>query len=198
MEPRKIDDQIRDYYGQQKPSPERLAHLKQMIRADAGGPAPRRWKWYGMIAAAIAMVFISAFLWLKPIPRHAQSPRQISAAVAQQAALGHNEKQELEFRVRLCAELQAKMKSLDFTPVEPVMMQMMKMHIVGARYATLAGAIAAQIVYVDDHGVPCTLFEVRPTDTLANIAPGEHQVDGVRVSVWREKGLIMVLARPMA
>src|SRR5207253_2165687 len=109
-----------------------------------------------------------------------------------------NQKQELEFRVEKSAELQAKMKSLDFTPVEPAMMTEMHMRIVGARYTTLSGAIAAQIVYVDGHGIPCTLYEVRSVRQLARIGSGERQIDGVRVSFWREKGLLMVLARPIA
>ena len=90
------------------------------------------------------------------------------------------------------------MKSLDFAPVEPDMMVRMNMHIVGARYTTLEGVIAAQILYLDPKGEPCTLYLARPVEKLSGIPAGEHDVDGLRVSVWREKGLLMVLARPMA
>ncbi len=192
MEPRKIDDQIRDYYAQHQLSAETSARIKQMIRL--GVPASRRGPFYAATAAAIAMVFVATFWWASA----SRSPRSISAAVARQAAVGHNERSELEFRVHQYTELRAKMKSLDFTLVEPAMMQEMHMRLVGARYTTLAGEIAAQILYVDEHGVPCTLYEARPAEKLADIAPGEHQVDGLRVSVWKEKGLVMVLARPMA
>jgi hypothetical protein len=122
------------------------------------------------------------------VAHHTESPQQVAATVARQAALGHNEKQELEFRVASCAELQRQMKSLDFTLVEPAMIKEMNMRIVGARYATFAGEMAAQILYVDPHGVPCTLFEARPAEQLARVVAGEHQVDGVRVSVWKGKG----------
>ena len=154
---------------------------------------PRRRVWFGVAALAIAL---TTLIWTAA--HHASSPQEVAAAVARQAALGHNERQELEFRVRDCAELQRQMKSLDFAIVEPAMMKEMNMHIVGARYATLAGEMAAQIAYLDAHGLPCTLYEARPTDQLARIPAGEHQVDGLRVSVWKEKGLVMVLARPMA
>jgi hypothetical protein len=186
---RKIDEQIRDYYQQQGPSTEALARMKQVIAA--GSPrrlAPRLY--FG--AAAAVLVAIVTLWWIS-----ATHP-PLTSTLARQAAAGHNQKQELEFHVQRCAELQALMKSLDFTPVEPAMMTTMNMRIVGARYTTLNGAIAAQIVYVDDHGIPCTLYEVRPIDRLATVPSSEQQVDGVRVSVWREKGLLMVLARPMA
>lgn len=195
MGTRKIEDQIRDYYAGQKASPDTIERVKQMIRAGAPMPRPRR-AWVSTAAAVILLAGLS-LVWTAA--RHtARSPHQLAAALAHQAALGHNEKRELEFRVNDCAELQRQMKSLDFTPVEPAMMRQMNMHIVGARYTTIAGKMAAQILYVDQKGIPCTLYEVRPVDQLARVPAGEHQVDGLHVAVWREKGLVMVLARPMA
>jgi hypothetical protein len=194
MNTKRIDDQIRDYYTSQGPAPHTVARLKQMIRT--GTPLrSRRLKW--IASAAALAIALTTLLW-SAAHRVVRSPQQIAAGVARQAALGHNEKQELEFRVASCAELQRQMKSLDFTLVEPAIMKEMNMRIVGARYATLAGEMAAQILYVDPQGVPCTLYEARPADQLARVATGDHQIDGLRVSVWKEKGLIMVLTRPVA
>jgi hypothetical protein len=193
MGTRHIDDEIRDFYAAQKPSAETVEHVKRMI--EAGAP-PRRSRRAWLVAAVVALLAALPVVWTT-IRYRIQSPQQLALTVAQQAALGHNEKQELEFKVSECAELQRDMKSLDFTPVEPEMMQKMKMRIVGARYATIAGKMAAQIVYIDERGTPCTLYEMRPASEVARVASGDHQVDGVLVSVWREKGLLMVLARPI-
>ena len=193
MNTKKIDDQIRDYYESQGPAPHTVARLKQMIRG--GAPVrQRRRTWIG-IAAALAIA-LTTLIWTAA--HRVESPQQLAAKIARQAAVGHNEKQELEFRVASCAELQREMKSLDFTPVEPTMMHGMNMRVVGARYTTIEGKMAVQIVLVDTKGVPCTLYEVRPDETLARLPKSDHQVDGVQVSVWREKGLLMVLARPIA
>ncbi len=194
MATRNLDDQIRDYYASQKASPETIERVKQMIRGGTPKRQPRR-SW--LVAAAAILLAAVALVW-SGVGRDVPSPKGLAEALAHQAALGHNEKQELEFQATDCAELQRKMKSLDFTLVEPAMMHPMNMRIAGARYTTIGGQMAAQIVYVDAKGTPCTLFEVRPTGRLALVAAGEHQVDGVRISVWREKGLVMVLARPMA
>jgi hypothetical protein len=194
MNTKRIDDQIRDYYASQGPSSQTVAGVKQMIR----GGAPLRSRRRTWIAAAAAIAITLTTLVWTAAHRLAPSPQQLASSVARQAAIGHNERQELEFRVTTCEELQKKMKSLDFTLAEPTMMKEMSMRIVGARYANLGGEMAAQILYVDPHGMPCTLYEARPGDRLARIAPGDYQIDGLRVSVWKEKGLVMVLARPMA
>ena len=194
MANRKIDDQIRDYFAAQRPSPDAMERLKLTIRAGAPVPQPRR-MWIG--AAAIIVVAVLSLVWTAG-RRVAPSPQQFAVALAHQAALGHNEKQEMEFRVRDYAALQRQMKSLDFTPVEPVMMKEMNMRVVGARYTTIGGEMAAQIFYVDRKGVSCTLYEVRPVNQLARVPAGEQEVDGLQVAIWREKGLVMVLAEPLA
>lgn len=193
MNTKKIDDQIREYYATEAPQAHTVARLKQMIRS---GAAMRRRRRVPIGIAAAVVIALATFIWTAAY--RMESPQHVASIVARQAALGHNEKQELEFRVKDSAELRRRMKSLDFAVVEPQMMQEMNMHIIGARYATLGGEMAAQILYVDAHGVPCTLYEVRPADRLARIATGDQQVDGLRVSVWKEKGLVMVLARPLA
>lgn len=194
MNTQKIDDQIREHYESQRPSAATISRLKQTIGAGIPHRSHRR-TW--IATAAMVAIALSTLIW-SAAHRVTLSPQQIAVSVAHEAALGHNEKQELEFRVQRCAELQARMKSLDFTPVEPAMMRQMNMRIIGARYTTLAGKMAAQIVYVDAHGVPCTLYEARPADQLARISSSEHRIDGLDVTVWKEDGLIMVLARPMA
>ncbi|HUP63251.1 MAG TPA: hypothetical protein VNA69_22870 [Thermoanaerobaculia bacterium] len=200
MKPRRIDDQIREYYESHRLSDDARARLKATLRAGAPARNASRWWWIKAgIAAGFIIIVTAAALWLAVFSRSTpDSPQAIASTVARSAAEGHNERQELEFRVARTAELRRLMKSLDFTPVEPEMMAGMNMRVIGARYTTIEGVIAAQILYLDPKGEPCTLYEARPVEKLARIPNGEHDVDGLRVSVWREKGLLMVLARPIA
>lgn len=200
MKARRMDDQIREYYESHRLSDEARARLKAMLRSGKPARSGSRWWWIKAGIAAGFIIFVTAAaLWLAVFSGSSpDSPRAIASTVARSAAEGHNQRQELEFRVSRTAELRRVMKSLDFTPVEPEMMAGMNMRVVGARYTTMEGVIAAQIVYLDPKGEPCTLYLARPVEKLARIANGEHDIDGLRVSVWREKGLLMVLARPMA
>jgi hypothetical protein len=195
MSARKIDEQIRDHYLAQGPSPAVRARLEQLIAEAA--PRRRGSGWVRAAAAAVVLIGLLGATWLA-LGKGVRPAGDVSLVVARQAAAGHNAEQDLELRAHDYAELRARMKSLDFAPVEPRMLREMSMRLVGARYTTLAGAMAAQIVYRDAAGVPCTLFEVRAVDRLASLSAGGYQVDGLEVSVWREKGLIMVLTRPLA
>lgn len=200
MGPRRFDEQLRDHYERQRLSDEARDRLKKLLREQETGKVSSRWWWAGTgIAAAFVLMVTAAALWFAVFRGNApQSPQSITAAVVRHAATGHNEQQELEFRASRTADLRHVMKSLDFTPVEPSMMRSMSMRIVGARYTTIEGVMAAQILYVDSKGEPCTLYQARPVDKLARVSESEHVIDGVRVSVWRENGLVMVLTRPAA
>lgn len=200
MSPRRFDEQLRDHYERQRLSEEARVRLKRLLREQQPGKASSPWWWAGTgIAAAFVLVATAAALWFAVFRGNApQSPQSIMTAVARHAATGHNERQELEFRVSRTADLRRVMKSLDFTPVEPSMMRNMSMRIVGARYTTIEGVMAAQILYVDSKGEPCTLYQAPPVDKLARVSESEHVIDGVRVNVWRENGLVMVLTRPAA
>jgi len=198
MKPRRIDDQIREYYESHHLSADVRARLKATLRSGAPARGVSGWWIKAGIAAGWIIVAAAAALWfavVRGVPP--DSPRAIAATVARAAAEGHNERQELEFRVSRTTELQRVMKSLDFNPVEPALLARMHMNVVGARYTTLEGVIAAQIRYLDPKGEPCTLYQARPVARLADLPDGEHDVDGLRISVWREKGLLMVLARPV-
>ncbi|MGH9456022.1 MAG: hypothetical protein ACRD2J_00080 [Thermoanaerobaculia bacterium] len=195
-----IDEQIRRYYETQRLPGATRARLHETIRA---GGASRRAGWWWWIRTAAAAVFIIAgtatAVWLTVFAGSSpETPAQIARTIAEKAALGHNQPQELDFRVSRTSELRAAMKSLDFTPVEPEKMAAMNMRVVGARYTTIEGILAAQIRYLEPNGAPCTLYLVRPVGPLANIPSGEHEIDGVLVTLWHEKGLLMVLARPLA
>lgn len=199
MKPQTIEDQIRQYYEAHRLSDEARARLKATLRSNVAAQRPHRSWSKTAIAASFLVALLTAALWVTSFRQAgSESPQRFATAIAQQAALGHNERLELEFRATRTSELREAMKSLDFTPVEPAIMAGMNMHLVGARYTTLGGVIAAQILYTNPQGEPCTLIQARPVARLARLGNGDHDVDGLRISVWREKGLLMVLARPIA
>ena len=59
----------------------------------------------------------------------------------------------------------------------------------------MGGKIAAQLRLVDGQGRLCTLYQFRPGEDYQGLEESSFQIDGVQVTVWREAGLVMGLAR---
>lgn len=196
----RFDEHLREYYDRQHLSEESRDRIKGLLQKPQRRRGASGWWWARTgVAAAFVLFVTAAALWLAVLKGNApKSPQEITAAVMRHAAEGHNQQQELDFRAARAADLRQAMKSLDFTPVEPAMMRSMDMRLVGARYTTMEGVMAAQILYLDPKGEPCTLYQAQPVDSLARLSESETVIDGVRVNVWREKGLVMVLTRPVA
>ena len=87
------------------------------------------------------------------------------------------------------------MPKLDFTPLEPHRMRRVGHRLIGARYCSIGGKIAAQIRLMDAHERSLTLYEFRPGHTYGELTAHELNIDGVIVAMWQEGGLVMALAR---
>ena len=91
------------------------------------------------------------------------------------------------------AGLQSQMSKLDFAPAPPSSPAGSSLHVVGARYCSIQGQLAAQIRARDPAGLVYTLYETKLTDKLRGVT-GEVKADGVRIRLWSENGLFYGLA----
>ena len=104
--------------------------------------------------------------------------------------------------MRLTPEIEAesfdvardRLDKLDFAAVRPSEDAMPAFTLTGARYTRLGGEMGAEFQIQDASGRPCTLFQVPDDAAFREIQDTVYEVDGVRVKVWREAGLLMGLA----
>lgn len=192
----RLEQCLREHYEAQQLSRETVERLSGIIeqqRRGVGGRWARR-KWLA-VAASLVVVLTAALL----IQVRGAAERRIRLDIARQAARDHNLRLDVEVPATTYAELRNRMSNVDFSPVEPAEFAPMGMRLIGARFGSLQGQPAVQIKLADPKGEICTLIQARPVDKLAAIEDrSTHQIDGLLVDVWREKGLLMVLARPMA
>ena len=74
----------------------------------------------------------------------------------------------------------------------------------GGRYCSIQSEIAAQLRYQDKAGSTHTLYQVGYDPEIfdgilnpqKNLQPNIYDIDGFRVSIWVEKGLLMVNVSP--
>lgn len=186
-----LEQQIRTHYESKRLSSAMIDEIRILRKGGARerrlGRFPLRWL---SIAAIIAVGIAATALLL--VPRDYVAAEELAMI----AARDHNRRLAVEVRASDYDELRARMARLDFNPVMPQRAEEMSLRVVGARYSSVGGLSAVEIKLVEPSGGICTLIQVRPDDRLARIGPSrQFVIDGLRIDVWKEKGLVMALAR---
>lgn len=193
MKPEKnLEDQIRTHYESKRLSASMIEEVAILRKGSARERRTFRFpiRWLS-IAAIISFVIAGSALWLVP-----RLDRGAAEELAMIAARDHNRRLAVEVHASDYDELRVKMARLDFNPVMPQMAAGMSLRVVGARYSSVGGSPAVEIKLLEPSGGICTLIQVRPDDRLARIGSSrQFVIDGLRIDVWKEKGLVMALAR---
>jgi len=191
-----LDKRLNRFYGHQSLSPAGISGLKSRIEQGGGSDVidsrrPRRNALLA-IAASFTIVMVGVFLaarWRNVSP--AESP--VAHAAAREVAFQHQKQFSLDYLAGTMEQLSREMTKLDFNPVLPARMRDGP-RLVGARYCAVRGQIAAQFRFTDAQGRPCTLYQTLCKGEFADLPAAQFDVDGTRVELWREAGLLMVLA----
>jgi len=191
-----IDENIESYYAQQKLAPEILARMK--LAHDAGSQSGSKTSVYNKvshtakylaIAASIMLMIGVGFQWMQD-----PSPNQLMQSVVKEVMLNHQKNLAIEFAKNDYKQLAFMMKKLDFTIQEPKQMTNSGYTLLGSRYCSIQGHIAAQIKLRDSQNRVATLYITQLNDTLA-LLQSKQQVSGeVLVNTWYEGDLFYSLA----
>lgn len=199
-----LDRRMKGFYVGQSLDEETLDLLKTTIAVVGGQPDvfPARMWWprlrlvrHQAFQAAAAVLFLIAAVttWYGIQDIH---PSALDRQVAAEIALNHNKQLSPEFETADMAELRTSMDKLDFAPVDPQRLQDGDYFLVGARYCSIGSTLAVQLRMTDDLGRPYTLYQFRDSEAFADLTAATLDVDGVRVTLWRESGLVLGLAQP--
>jgi hypothetical protein len=154
------------------------------------------------VLAACAMLLLGLFLsWQGLAPGPSDYVQEIAAEVVE----NHLKLKPLDVQASSIGEIQGFFKQLDFSPVSSSLLEsryaLAEPSILGGRYCSIKGVTAAQLRYRQSDDGLSTLYEVAydqatfgsmPSADLGE-APRELHVRGLKVSMWVEKGLLLVL-----
>ncbi|MEM6393405.1 MAG: hypothetical protein AAF797_11580 [Planctomycetota bacterium] len=208
-----LDAQIVRHFERQRLDESSLDRLRAI--ASPGGveramAAEERKSWSGVrwLVTAVAIMLIGGFvsiLVMLPEDNAGNDGRltageNVRLSIASEIALNHRKELGLEFPAEKdivmddYAALNRMMPKLDFVMVAPEPGHGTSA-LVGGRYCSIDGHIAAQLRLVCDQGKRQTLYQFADHADFAAMAPGEATVNGVTVTLWRQSGLIFGLAK---
>lgn len=185
-----LDRLVRQHYLQQTLSAETLERLHAQAQLTQRPPARRlRHRHY----AVAAVVLTAVALWIF-FGGFAESPQAWSIRAAQEIVLNHNKQLREEVVARDYPTLQVQLSKLDFNLAAPVRLAGLKLDIVGARYCSIQGHLAAQIKLRDANGRRYTLYQTPARSTRKGKRDYASVVEGVSVQQWIEGDVFFGLA----
>ena len=190
-----LDERISEFFESQHLGETTLERCRTTIMMSRGDSRPRTTSYRIAAIAASLLLFILALLFTLSITREA-SPGPWIRQIAAEIALNHHKQLQPEAMAETFSELGEVLPALGFLPVRPRSTEFGDLDLVGARYCSVAGRMAIQIRLTDHSGVAHTLYEFPDDRSFADIGVARLDIDGVRVTLWREKGLVMGLAGP--
>ena len=181
-----IDEKIREYYAGKALSEEKVDKL--LKRASRQGRRPAGW-YYRLagIAAILAIGLVGLHAWL-------EGP-DTAARVLAEIAMNHRKNLDVEVASDQYQVVQERLDRLDF-PILPARQALIRNYaLVGGRYCSIQGGLAAQLKVRDKvSGELLTLYVTRLTEELADIAPMDRALDEVHIRLWQDNGRLFGLA----
>jgi hypothetical protein len=202
-----LKEAIQQEFADESLSDSQLQQLLQLQDAVPGDDecgqrkSPRRRRYRALAACAILLLAV-ALLW-QTRPYHQDNPDQIAVEVVK----NHLKLKPLDVSAQSMGEVRAFFTQLDFSPVNSELLssrfQLDERSMLGGRYCSIGGITAAQLRYRQDGDSLSTLYQV-PYERavygeLPDLGNGEQPLQitlkGLRVSMWVEMGLLMVLVQ---
>ncbi|MCJ8339561.1 MAG: hypothetical protein MJK10_13920 [Pseudomonadales bacterium] len=179
----KLKLQLRAHYLQQQLSSRQLQQL-QGLTANSN-----RHFFSAITAVAASTIFaLGLYLFNFSTPDYSNISREI--------AYNHNSKMQMEVLSPALNDVKGHLNRLGFNLVSSSKLDSEKLHLIGGRYCNINGKIAAQMkLQHSETKKVYTFYQAKmPADIVDSFEEVEVLIDGVKVKLWREKGLLMGLA----
>ena len=203
-----LDLAIRQQLAEEVLDSDKLGQLMAMQQAvlesgsnDVGRKPRRHWLQVWAVCATLALgMFVIGRDFLPSRPDYT---REIALEVVQ----NHIKLKPLDITANSIGEIQGFFTQLDFSPVDSEVLNNRftspQRSMLGGRYCSIKGVTAAQLRYRQSDDGLSTLYEVAYDSEIFGAmprvdrgeVPRELLLKGLRVSLWVEKGLLMVLVR---
>lgn len=173
-----------DHYQSQQISSDRLQTILDETRSS------RKSQIVSFALAASLMVFTLGVLMHQNI-----LASQRTDIVMKEAALNHSKKLQMDAEANSLEELQVKLDELPFAIVLPESADFPTLAVVGGRYCTINGHLAAHVKLRDpETAKDYSLFLTPSADNLRSMKSNDAELSGVDVRLWHENDVVYAFA----
>jgi len=204
MKTKKVNDHLSDYYNAQSLDEDKMRMLFQMsekISQDTSKKIKGRFfnrdrfitRRYFLLVASLVFVVIS--IWgISNFEKNQSFNLSLTERISQEIALNHRKQLALDFQGKDYDRLNTAMNKLDFKMKESHRAILSGLELVGARYCSIQGNIAAQLRLRDKDGKYFSLYQTKLTELLKNKPESFQRENQVDIKQWQENGLFYGLA----
>ncbi|PIR23306.1 MAG: hypothetical protein COV44_03555 [Deltaproteobacteria bacterium CG11_big_fil_rev_8_21_14_0_20_45_16] len=186
---RPLKELIQKHYGQFQLNSQQLNQLSQIQTSE------HHRKRRGVFGA----VFILAFLAIAGVAWLIQSSDSTSsfhwAKVREELAYHHHKDMEMEVESPSFEKVKEYLSQLDFSLIQSQELSSDKWELVGGRYCSLQGRLAAQLRYRNKESQKYyTVYQLAYPAGVPLDGPIKMYERGVAIKIWKEKGLLFGIA----
>lgn len=185
---------------------DKLNALMDLEKGQASDKASTGWSIKPRKLAAALFVVVSVSMFAINQYKHYQKDNIVELIVAE-VVKNHSHLKPLEVNAQSFETVASYFDGLNFLPYVSQKMgvtQLIRQGLLGGRYCSIQGGTAAQLRMQLSNGAVATLFQTSTSELFSSIPGlnGSNSVvvyqSGYQVSMWQEKGLLMVLVAPAA
>ena len=184
-----LKENIKENYAELKLSPEQWRSLDSLQQNRAGKHGIRFFLKISFAAMAASVLLLSLYLF--------QGSGSLAGKIADEVAYNHNKNVQMEIKTASIDEVQNFLSKIDFTLIHSERLPFEQWELLGGRYCSIQGRLAVQMkIQNKANGKLKTLYQVPYPKELSHIksVPMETYASGVKVRLWRERGLLLGLA----
>ena len=178
--------------------------LESLLRSQKGKVENKRsavqYRWIAV--AAVFFVVIGNLFYFSMSP---QSPLvALDQRIGSEVAKNHINLKPLEIQTSSIQDIRQFLAKLDFSPIESVLLKGGTKNLIGGRYCSIQGVIAAQLRLKDSktgqvQSLYQTVYDKKVFADLPELKENQKPITvyskGLAVDIWVEKGLLFALTR---
>lgn len=173
-----------------------FGELRQLLNTAESRVVASRWRWTWPASVAAALLLVLG-VWFTGQTGGSVIPSRI----AEEVTTNHIHLHPLDIRTSSMRRVREELDRLNFVPVVPFTANREHLTLQGARYCTLQGVIATQLMFEDEDGALTTYYQAAyDPERFGRLPDIERRQpltlvkQGVEVLIWVEHGVVMAQA----